>query len=90
MCAHNQLFLPAVAKAKELIDAGALGDVYEVRTTDSFYNDFDPATMGWRANAATSGGGELIDTGYHPTLPAAAPRRRAARRGRRDARPPTG
>ena len=41
--------------------------VYEVRTTDSFYNDFDPATMGWRASAQTSGGGELIDTGYHPT-----------------------
>ena len=67
MCAHNQLFLPAVAKAKELIEAGALGRVYEVRTTDSFYNDFDPSNMGWRAHAATSGGGELIDTGYHPT-----------------------
>ena len=25
MCAHNQLFLPAVAKAKELIESGALG-----------------------------------------------------------------
>lgn len=67
MCAHNQLFMPAVAKAKELLDAGLLGDVYEVRTTDSFYNDFDPATMGWRASSKTSGGGELIDTGYHPT-----------------------
>ncbi|WP_432950778.1 Gfo/Idh/MocA family protein [Kribbella sp. CA-253562] len=67
MCAHNQLFLPAVAKAKELLDAGTIGTVYEVRTTDSFYNDFDPSTMGWRASAATSGGGELIDTGYHPT-----------------------
>ncbi len=67
MCAHNQLFLPAVAKAKELLDAGLLGTVYEVRTTDSFYNDFDPSTMGWRASSKTSGGGELIDTGYHPT-----------------------
>jgi predicted dehydrogenase len=67
MCAHNQLFLPAVAKARELLDAGVLGRVYEVRTTDSFWNDFDPTTMGWRASAATSGGGELIDTGYHPT-----------------------
>ena len=67
MCAHNQLFLPAVAKAKELIEAGELGRLYEVRTTDSFFNDFDPAGMGWRAHAATSGGGELIDTGYHPT-----------------------
>jgi predicted dehydrogenase len=67
MCAHNQLFMPAVAKAKELIEAGTIGRVYEVRTTDSFYNDFDPENMGWRAHAATSGGGELIDTGYHPT-----------------------
>ena len=67
MCAHNQLFLPAVAKAREVLDSGLLGTVYEVRTTDSFYNDFDPATMGWRASARTSGGGELIDTGYHPT-----------------------
>ena len=25
MCAHNKLYLPAVAKAKELVDSGALG-----------------------------------------------------------------
>ena len=67
MCAHNQLFLPAVAAAKEVLDSGRLGRVYEVRTTDCFYNNFDPANMGWRASVATSGGGELIDTGYHPT-----------------------
>ena len=67
MCAHNQLYLPAVAKAKQLLDDGILGTVYEVRITDSFYNDFDPQNMGWRASAATSGGGELMDTGYHPT-----------------------
>ncbi|BDZ49688.1 dehydrogenase [Frondihabitans sucicola] len=67
MCAHNQLFMPAVARAKELIESGALGSVYEVRTTDSFRNEFDPSNMGWRAHASTSGGGELIDTGYHPS-----------------------
>ncbi|MFD7159328.1 Gfo/Idh/MocA family protein [Kribbella sp. NPDC059898] len=67
MCAHNQLFMPAVAKARELLQGGTIGTVYEVRTTDSFYNDFDPSTMGWRASSKTSGGGELIDTGYHPT-----------------------
>jgi predicted dehydrogenase len=67
MCAHNQLYLPAVAKAKQLLDDGALGTVYEVRTTDIFYNDFHPETMGWRASVVTSGGGELMDTGYHPT-----------------------
>jgi predicted dehydrogenase len=67
MCAHNQLFLPAVSTAKQLLDQGILGTVYEVRITDSFYNDFNPQNMGWRATAATSGGGELMDTGYHPT-----------------------
>ena len=68
MCAHNQLFLPAVAEAKALARGRSRSArLYEVRTTDSFFNDFDPATMGWRANAVTSGGGELIDTGYHPT-----------------------
>ena len=67
MCAHNQLFFPSVAKAKEILGSGLLGTVYEVRTTDSFHNDFDPSNMGWRASAKTSGGGELIDTGYHPT-----------------------
>jgi predicted dehydrogenase len=67
MCAHNQLYLPAVAKTKELLDEGVLGTIYQVRTTDSFYNDFHPETMGWRASVATSGGGELMDTGYHPT-----------------------
>lgn len=67
MCAHNQLYMPPVAKAREMIAGGELGTIYEVRTTDSFFNNFDPQNMGWRANRATSGGGELIDTGYHPT-----------------------
>jgi predicted dehydrogenase len=67
MCAHNKLFLPSVARAKEILDSGEIGTVYEVRTTDSFYNDFDPSNMGWRASVRTNGGGELIDTGYHPT-----------------------
>ncbi|GCE10438.1 Gfo/Idh/MocA family protein [Tengunoibacter tsumagoiensis] len=67
MCAHNQLYMPAVKHAKELIEEGLFGQVYEIRTTDSFFNNFDPANAGWRANRAFSGGGELIDTGYHPT-----------------------
>ncbi len=66
MCAHNQLFLPAVAYAKKLVDEGMLGRVYEVRTTDSFFNDFTSSSMGWRSDARKSGGGELMDTGYHP------------------------
>jgi predicted dehydrogenase len=67
MCSHNQLFMPPVAAARRLLQEGILGPVYEARTTDCFFNDFDPANMGWRAHRSTSGGGELIDTGYHPT-----------------------
>lgn len=67
MCAHNQLFMPPVAKARELIQSGALGKVYELRTTDSFFNRGLNADMGWRGSLQTAGGGELIDTGYHPT-----------------------
>lgn len=67
MCAHNQLYLPAVQYAKRLIAGGTIGDVYEIRTTDSFYHTFDPKTIGWRGNRQFIGGGELIDTGYHPS-----------------------
>ncbi len=68
MCAHNQLFLPPVARAREMISQGKLGKVYAARTTDSFFAPGGDATgFGWRARRATSGGGELIDTGYHPT-----------------------
>jgi len=67
MCAHNQLFLPTVATARQMISDGKLGKVYAARTTDIFALTIDPDKLGWRSRRATSGGGELIDTGYHPT-----------------------
>jgi predicted dehydrogenase len=67
MCAHNQLFLPAVAVAREMIREGRLGKVFSARTTDVFLLTIGADRLGWRARRATSGGGELIDTGYHPT-----------------------
>jgi len=61
MCAHNQLFLPPVATAREIISQGKLGQVYAARTTDSFFAPGGDATaFGWRARRATSGGGELM------------------------------
>ena len=66
MCAHNQLFLPAVATAREMIRSGKLGKVYAARTTDVFALKVTAESIGWRRTRATSGGGELIDTGYHP------------------------
>ncbi len=67
MCAHNQLFLPAVAEAKRVLTSGELGQVYEVCTNDAFASSMTDESAGWRAHPATSGGGELIDTGYHPS-----------------------
>lgn len=66
MAAHNQLFYGSVGLARELIRAGSLGQIYEVRINETFYADAVPGSMGWRGTTATSGGGELIDTGYHP------------------------
>jgi predicted dehydrogenase len=67
MCAHNQLTIPAVATARQLLQENLLGQIYEIRTTDSFYHTFDPNSIGWRGQRSLIGGGELIDTGYHPT-----------------------
>lgn len=71
MSAHNQLFLPAVAKAKEMIDAGVLGRLFWLRSQDCFWANWgeggNPFKGTWRERRETQGGGVLIDTGYHPT-----------------------
>jgi predicted dehydrogenase len=67
MCMHNRLFSPVAVRARELLGQGLLGRHYQVRATDCFRNDAGRADLGWRATVATAGGGELIDTGYHPT-----------------------
>jgi predicted dehydrogenase len=67
MCAHNQLFEPAIEPARDLLRRGALGTVYMARTSDCFQADRTAEQWGWRRELQTMGGGELIDTGYHPT-----------------------
>ncbi|MBE3559586.1 MAG: Gfo/Idh/MocA family oxidoreductase [Ktedonobacteraceae bacterium] len=67
MCAHNQLFMPAIQRARQLLDENVIGKVYQIRTTDSFFNSFNKETVGWRGHRSMIGGGELIDTGYHPS-----------------------
>lgn len=68
MSAHNQLFTPAVREIKRLIGEGAVGKVRWIRSQDCFIVS-DPNVMrhSWRGSLKTQGGGELIDTGYHPT-----------------------
>lgn len=68
MSAHNQLFMPAVQEAKRMIESGKLGRVWWLRSADCFRaGGIARKNWGWRADLATQGGGELIDTGYHPS-----------------------
>jgi predicted dehydrogenase len=65
--AHNQLFLPCVREAKRRIEAGDIGEMRWLRSQDCFVAKPDGFAGKWRADVKTQGGGELIDTGYHPT-----------------------
>jgi predicted dehydrogenase len=71
MAAHNQIFDPIVREAKRLLNEGAIGEVRYLRTQDCFILGWltqgDRKAMGWRGDLAKQGGGELIDTGYHPS-----------------------
>ena len=67
MCAHNQLFLPTIQHAHQLLKEGLIGQVYELETTDAFYHPWNMSGTTWRSRRETMGGGELIDTGYHPS-----------------------
>jgi len=66
---ENAQYIPDVLKAKELINTGAIGDVYFVRAnfwestmTSGFANGF---AQGWRNDILKAGGGNTIDGGTH-------------------------
>ncbi len=68
MSAHNQLFMPSVQEAKRMIEAGDIGKVWWLRSADCFRaGGIKRENWGWRADRKRQGGGELIDTGYHPS-----------------------
>lgn len=80
MAAHNQLFFPAVQQAKQMIMSGELGKIYMIHSLDcgarrpplnpnkaQWGQPATAASWGWRNDPTKMGGGELIDTGYHPT-----------------------
>jgi len=60
----NHRYHPAVRKAKELADAGALGELMYVRGRYGHGGRIGYERE-WRANPERSGGGELIDQGVH-------------------------
>jgi predicted dehydrogenase len=60
-------FVPAMLRAKELIEAGALGDVFSARVCYLHAGYVDPnRPISWRLDVAKSGrGGALFDLGAH-------------------------
>jgi len=67
MSAHNQIFTPSMQEIKRMIDEGAVGKVRCIRSQDCFSVPHDGIRGQWRSSLKFQGGGELIDTGYHPT-----------------------
>ena len=65
MCAFNYRFVPAVRLAREIIDAGELGEIRHFR--GRYLQDWgDDATLDtWRFHVAEAGSGALGDLGAH-------------------------
>jgi predicted dehydrogenase len=61
---YNHRFHPALQKARELIDAGALGPLMFLRARYG-HGGRKGYDREWRADPKLSGGGELIDQGVH-------------------------
>src|SRR5204862_7763872 len=65
MCAFNYRFVPAVRLARELIDAGELGEIRHFR--GRYLQDWadDPSLDTWRFHPEDAGSGALGDIGTH-------------------------
>jgi predicted dehydrogenase len=65
LCGFNYRFVPAVRLARELLDAGELGEVvhFRIRYLQAWSWDADPAA--WRFDPARAGTGVLGDIGSH-------------------------
>ncbi|HEX8077334.1 MAG TPA: Gfo/Idh/MocA family oxidoreductase [Chthoniobacterales bacterium] len=61
---YNHRYHPALLRARELVDAGALGPLLFLRGRYGHGGRLGYEKE-WRANPALSGGGELIDQGVH-------------------------
>ena len=66
MCAFNYRFVPAVRLAKEIIDAGELGEIRHFRGRYLQESLTSPdAPVNWRLQRETAGSGALGDLGSH-------------------------
>lgn len=62
----NYRFVPAILRAKEMIEAGFLGDLFTFRGAYLHAGYIDPKRpYSWRLDMARSGGGAITDLGAH-------------------------
>jgi predicted dehydrogenase len=59
--AENQVFIPQIARVREIVDRGAIGKVFWVRSREAH---FGPHAE-WFWNPTLAGGGVLVDMGCH-------------------------
>jgi predicted dehydrogenase len=64
MCGFNYRFVPAIRLARELLEAGDLGEVYQFRA--AYLQDWGVQTSGgWRFDRDAAGSGAIGDLGVH-------------------------
>ncbi|HEY8447009.1 MAG TPA: Gfo/Idh/MocA family oxidoreductase [Thermomicrobiales bacterium] len=61
MYAEELCFAPKYVRAKQLVDEGALGDIFVVKQSEEHYGPHSP----WFWDVRRSGGGVLLDMGCH-------------------------
>jgi predicted dehydrogenase len=62
----NYRFIPAIMRARQLIDEGFLGEVFDFQIEYLHTGYQNPARpIGWKLRQAQSGGGALVDLGSH-------------------------
>jgi predicted dehydrogenase len=62
----NYRFVPAILRARQLIEAGFLGDLFSFRAAYLHAGYIDPnRPFSWRVDRARSGGGAIADLGAH-------------------------
>jgi predicted dehydrogenase len=58
-------FIPAIKKALELVESGAIGDIVHIKADFGYKAQYDPA---WRLFNKELGGGSLLDIGIYPVF----------------------
>lgn len=62
----NYRFVPAIQKARRLIESGAVGEIYRFHAEYLHTGYQDPTRpLSWRMRMASSGGGAIMDLGSH-------------------------